>query len=78
MLFVQNKIKINNNTNAKRRTQSTLSPTECGIFDPFCTLHPSLHESVAWEGGSNSALKSKNPNHQGTLMTIIEENANLF
>ena len=24
-----------------------LSPTECRIFDPFRTFHPSLHESIA-------------------------------
>ena len=41
---------LNNTTNTRRRTQSTLSPTECRIFgtyDPFRTFHPSLHESVA-------------------------------
>ena len=43
---------LNNTTNTRRRTQPTLSPTECrifGTFDPFRTFHPSLHESVALE-----------------------------
>ena len=41
---------FNNTTNTRRRTTSTLPPTESGIFgttDPFCTFHPCLHESVA-------------------------------
>ena len=41
---------LNNTTNTRRRTQSTLPPTEYrifGTFDTFCTFHPSLHESVA-------------------------------
>ena len=43
---------FNNTTNTRRRIQSTLPPTECrvfGTFDPFCTFHPSLHESVVRE-----------------------------
>ena len=41
---------LNNTTNARRRTLSILSSTECRIFgtlNPFRTFHPSLHESVA-------------------------------
>ena len=41
---------LHNTTNTRRITQSTLQPTECrifGMFDPFRTFHPSLHESVA-------------------------------
>ena len=50
MLFVQNKITqlclLNNNANTRIKTQSTLLPTECRIFDPFCTFRPPLLESV--------------------------------
>ena len=49
IFFVQNKVTklylLNNNTKTRRRTQSTLSPTECrsfGKFDPFRIFHPSL------------------------------------
>ena len=66
-------------------------PTECiifGMFDPFCTFHPSLHESVAAFSlasknvyGYFELLSSFNVReriNQGQLLEFIPQNKSYF